>query len=149
LVRIRQEAHQSTSIFRNSGNAFSFPAIISICASFQIHVYRIRNTKSTRYVHSEKQFPAFLCLFFVLTETTLKPNIMEKVKIGENSRKVWHVLNEMKRISIQELCSRTNLAIEDAMLAIGWLARENSIFIEKRENTIYLSNGSEYHFCFG
>ena len=74
---------------------------------------------------------------------------MEKVKIGENSRKVWHVLNEMKRISIQELCSRTNLAIEDAMLAIGWLARENSIFIEKRENTIYLSNGSEYHFCFG
>ena len=73
----------------------------------------------------------------------------EKVKIGENSRKVWHVLNEMKRISIQELCSRTNLAIEDAMLAIGWLARENSIFIEKRENTIYLSNGSEYHFCFG
>ena len=107
------------------------------------------NTKSTRYVHSEKQIPAFLCLFFVLTETTLKPNIMEKVKIGENSRKVWHVLNEMKRISIQELCSRTNLAIEDAMLAIGWLARENSIFIEKRENTIYLSNGSEYHFCFG
>ena len=74
---------------------------------------------------------------------------MEKVKIGENSRKVWHVPNEMKRISIQELCSRTNLAIEDAMLAIGWLARENSIFIEKRENTIYLSNGSEYHFCFG
>ncbi|MCS2957715.1 winged helix-turn-helix domain-containing protein [Bacteroides salyersiae] len=41
------------------------------------------------------------------------------------------------------------MAIEDAMLAIGWLARENSIFIEKRENTIYLSNGSEYHFCFG
>ena len=74
---------------------------------------------------------------------------MEKVKIGENSRKVWHVLNEMKRISIQELCSRTNLAIEDAMLAIGWLARENSIFIEKKENTIYLSNGSEYPFCFG
>lgn len=74
---------------------------------------------------------------------------MEKEKIGENSGKVWRVLNEMKKISIHELCTLTNLAKEDAMLAIGWLARENCIFIEKREDTIFISNGSEYHFCFG
>lgn len=74
---------------------------------------------------------------------------MEKEKIGENSGKIWRVLNEMKKISVQELCTLTNLAKEDAMLAIGWLAHENCIFIERREDTIYISNGSEYHFCFG
>ncbi len=74
---------------------------------------------------------------------------MEKARIGENSGKICRVLNEMKKISVHELCLITNLAIEDVMLAIGWLARENSIFIEKREDTIYISNGSEYYFCFG
>ena len=74
---------------------------------------------------------------------------MEKARIGENSSKVWRVLNEMKKISVHGLCTITNLAIEDVMLAIGWLARENCIFIEKREDTIYISNGSEYYFCFG
>ena len=74
---------------------------------------------------------------------------MEKVKIRENSRRVWCVLNEMQKISVHQLCLVTDLAIEDVMLAIGWLAHENSIFIEKREDIIYISNGSEYHFCFG
>ena len=74
---------------------------------------------------------------------------MEKSRIGENSGKVWHVLNNIKIISVHELCKVTNLATEGAMLAIGWLARENKIFIEKRGDNIYIRNGSESHFCFG
>lgn len=74
---------------------------------------------------------------------------MEKVRIGENSGKVWRVLNELKKVSVHEMCRLTQLTQEEVMLAIGWLARENNIFIERREDTYFLSNGSEYHFCFG
>ena len=74
---------------------------------------------------------------------------MEKAKIGENSGKVWRLLNEIKKASVHEVCRLTNLTMEEVILAIGWLARENNIFIERRENTLYISDGSEYYFCFG
>jgi hypothetical protein len=35
------------------------------------------------------------------------------------------------------------------MLAVGWLAKENSSFIEKKADSFYVSDGSEYYFCFG
>jgi len=56
---------------------------------------------------------------------------MEKVKIGENSRKVWQILIHARKVSVKELCSLTCLNIDDVMLAVGWLAKENSSFYRK------------------
>ena len=57
---------------------------------------------------------------------------MEKGRIGLNAGKVWHALNEVNEISTQELSRKLSLSIEDLALAIGWLARENNIYITKR-----------------
>ena len=64
---------------------------------------------------------------------------MEKRKIGENAGIVWRLLNEVKEISIFDLCHKTALSFEDAALAIGWLAREDKLFVHKRENMIVIS----------
>ncbi|MCB6710271.1 winged helix-turn-helix domain-containing protein [Bacteroides fragilis] len=54
-----------------------------------------------------------------------------------------------RKVSVKELCSLTCLNIDDVMLAVGWLAKENSSFIEKKADSFYVSDGSEYYFCFG
>ena len=57
---------------------------------------------------------------------------MEKGRIGLNAGKVWHALNEVNEISTQELSRKLSLSIEDLALAIGWLARENNIYITRK-----------------
>lgn len=74
---------------------------------------------------------------------------MELDKIGENAGKVWHVLNEGRELSIPELSRRTDLSHEDATLAIGWLARENKIYILRKKGQIYVSNGIGQGLYFG
>lgn len=74
---------------------------------------------------------------------------MEKIKIGENAGKIWHLLNETTSITMSKLCQRLGISLEEAVLAVGWLARENKIYIEKKEGILYLSNESNYNFTFG
>lgn len=74
---------------------------------------------------------------------------MELDKIGENAGKVWHVLNEGRELSIPELSRRIDLSHEDATLAIGWLARENKIYILRKKGQIYVSNGIGQGLYFG
>ena len=65
---------------------------------------------------------------------------MELETIGENAGKVWRTLNEMRgEISIQELSRKINLSAEDVALAVGWLARENNIFIQRHNYLLYVS----------
>ena len=66
---------------------------------------------------------------------------MEKGRIGLNAGKVWHALNEVHEISTQELSRKLSLSIEDLALAIGWLARENNIYITRKNGLLYVSNG--------
>ena len=66
---------------------------------------------------------------------------MEKGRIGLNAGKGWHALNEVKEISTQELSRKLSLSIEDLALAIGWLARENNIYITRKNGLLYVSNG--------
>ncbi len=66
---------------------------------------------------------------------------MELETIGENAGKVWRTLNEMRgEISIQELSRKINLSAEDVALAVGWLARENNIFIQRHNYLLYVSH---------
>ncbi len=66
---------------------------------------------------------------------------MEKGRIGLNAGKVWHALNEVNETSTQELSRKLSLSIEDLALAIGWLARENNIYITRKNGLLYVSNG--------
>ncbi|MDB9062341.1 winged helix-turn-helix domain-containing protein, partial [Parabacteroides distasonis] len=47
----------------------------------------------------------------------------------------------VNEISTQELSRKLSLSIEDLALAIGWLARENNIYITRKNGLLYVSNG--------
>lgn len=74
---------------------------------------------------------------------------MEIEKIGENAGLVWHVLNEGRELTISELSRRIDLSHEDTALAIGWLARENKVYIQRKKGLIYVSNGMLQGLYFG
>lgn len=74
---------------------------------------------------------------------------MEKMKIGETAGKVWNVLNEVKEISLHELSRKIGISCEEIALAVGWLARENNIYIQRREGQLILINASAFNFSFG
>ncbi|GCB36677.1 winged helix-turn-helix domain-containing protein [Bacteroides faecalis] len=65
--------------------------------------------------------------------------MMEKTKIGVNAGKVWRILNEKGELSMFDLCRDLGLTFEDVVLAIGWLARENKIFLRKRDEMLFAS----------
>ena len=54
---------------------------------------------------------------------------MYKTEIGTNAGKVWRILKETREITLQDLAGKLELSVEDTALAVGWLARENNIFI--------------------
>lgn len=62
---------------------------------------------------------------------------MYKATIGTNAGKVWHALQETKEMTLPELAHKLGLSVEDATLAIGWLARENKIFIRQKDSEIW------------
>ena len=65
--------------------------------------------------------------------------MMEKTKIGFNAGKVGRILNEKGELSMFDLCRELSLTFEDVALAIGWLAREDKIFLRKREGMLFAS----------
>lgn len=73
---------------------------------------------------------------------------MEKVRIGENAGRIWHALNEVNEISIEELERKVGLSSTDVAFALGWLARENNVYINRKEGKFYVSNGSHSSFFF-
>lgn len=74
---------------------------------------------------------------------------MEKFRIGENALNIWQLLNVMRVVSFAEISQRLCLSMEEITLAIGWLARENKVCIEKKQDALYLTDGSEFDFSFG
>lgn len=65
--------------------------------------------------------------------------MMKKKRIGSNAGKVWRILNEKGELSMFDLCRELGLTFEDVALAIGWLAREDKIFLRKREGMLFAS----------
>lgn len=73
---------------------------------------------------------------------------MEKIRIGENAGRIWHALNEVKEISMDELGQKVGLSVTDVALALGWLARENNVYINRKDDRFYISNGSKSSYFF-
>ena len=69
---------------------------------------------------------------------------MDKRIVGVNAGNVWHVLNEVKRISIPELARKLNLSVESTALAVGWLARENKVCIHRVNGLIEVYDESHF-----
>ena len=65
---------------------------------------------------------------------------METAKIGLNAGLVWRKLNENGSFLIQELARKLDLGAEDTALAIGWLARENKVYLERKNGVLYVKN---------
>ncbi len=65
---------------------------------------------------------------------------METAKIGLNAGLVWRKLNENGSFPIQELARKLDLGAEDTVLAIGWLARENKVYLERKNGVLYVKN---------
>ena len=74
--------------------------------------------------------------------------MMEKTKIGVNAGKVQRILNEKGELSMFDLCRDLGLTFEDVALAIGWLARENKIFLRKKDEMLF-ANIENVEFTFG
>ena len=65
---------------------------------------------------------------------------METAKIGMNAGLVWRKLNENGSFPILELARKLDLGAEDTALAIGWLARENKVYLERKNGVLYVKN---------
>lgn len=60
-------------------------------------------------------------------------------EIGINAGRIWNELEKRtSEFSIQELCHKLTMTFEEAVLAIGWLARENNIVVNKKDGRIML-----------
>jgi hypothetical protein len=58
-----------------------------------------------------------------------------KMDIGNNAGVVWRALNEERGgMALNTLMSRVNLPLFEVASAVGWLAREDKIWINGRED---------------
>lgn len=73
---------------------------------------------------------------------------MYKEVIGDNAGKVWHALNEKNETTLKELAEKLGLSLEMTAMAVGWLARENKIIVDVKDDNIYLRN-ENFAFRFG
>ena len=62
--------------------------------------------------------------------------------IGEAAGKIWNFLDGNEAISATKLAEQTGLAKNDMQKAIGWLAREGKINIERRGKSEYFALAS-------
>ena len=58
---------------------------------------------------------------------------MNKKLIGTNAGIVWNLLNNSQKWSVAQLKEASGLSEREIYAAIGWLARENKIEIDKSE----------------
>lgn len=70
--------------------------------------------------------------YYQLGETNLT-NI-----VGDNAGKVWNLLNSQGEASISSISKITQIKIQDAYSAVGWLAREDKIRTEKTNKNQFL-----------
>lgn len=62
-------------------------------------------------------------------------------EIGENAGKIWRYLNkERVEFTIQDLSKRMDLGVVEMAMAIGWLAREKNINIQRKGHLFYVSH---------
>lgn len=62
-----------------------------------------------------------------------------KEKIGSDAGQIWKVLDEQGAKGIKELKKITKLSEKEVYAAIGWLAREEKLVFDKKEDDTTVS----------
>lgn len=63
---------------------------------------------------------------------------MLKEKAGETAGKIWNVLNGTDGKTIKQVKKSTKLIDKDLYLGLGWLLREDKIFVEEVEGELFV-----------
>ncbi len=58
--------------------------------------------------------------------------------IGINAGNVWNTLNGKEGVNLKDLKKATKLAEKDLYAALGWLAREGKVELEKNELDVFV-----------
>lgn len=74
---------------------------------------------------------------------------MDKHNVGEIAGQVWHALENRRAISVQDLSRILSQNVIDVAMAIGWLAREDKIYLQTKDNITFVSLYNIFDFCFG
>jgi hypothetical protein len=62
-----------------------------------------------------------------------------KEKIGIDAGRIWNVLHDEGAKSVKELKKLVKLTEKEIYAAIGWLAREEKLLFDKKENDLYIA----------
>jgi hypothetical protein len=62
---------------------------------------------------------------------------MNTQKIGEDAGKLWDTLGKNGRLNTLQLARQLELANNEVILALGWLARENKLTLSREDKLIY------------
>ena len=71
---------------------------------------------------------------------------MDKSKIGENAGIIWRALEKKGTLGFEELQSETGLDLTSMLTAIGWLARENKISLNKENGVTSIGLYQEMYY---
>lgn len=74
---------------------------------------------------------------------------MDKHNVGEIAGLVWHALENRRAISVQELSRILSQNVIDVAMAIGWLAREDKIYLQTKDHITFVSLYNIFDFSFG
>jgi hypothetical protein len=65
------------------------------------------------------------------TQVKPSPEVTRGEEIGLAAGKVWHCLDRLGAVSSSKLEAETGLSSKEVQRAIGWLAREGKLIIER------------------
>ncbi len=72
---------------------------------------------------------------------------MNRKTISTNANIIWHLLCESsEEMSVLELHEASGIAIEDIYTAIGWLARENKVTFESKDDVVDYYVSQRFYF---
>ena len=63
---------------------------------------------------------------------------MEKANIGFKAGIIFEKLGRNRTYNHCRACEKAKFAADETALAAGWLARENKIYIERRNGLLYI-----------
>lgn len=63
---------------------------------------------------------------------------MLKNEVGTHAGYVWNLLSKKGKLSLKDICKYIDCTDPSALLALGWLLREDKIHCEEVRGTIYV-----------
>jgi hypothetical protein len=78
-------------------------------------------------------------MLFIQKDNNFKLLGKMKEKIGNDAGRIWNVLHEEGTKGVKELKKSTKLTEKEIYAAVGWLAREEKLLFDKREDDLYVT----------